>query len=284
MFPQIDSHHHFWRYHPEEYSWIDDSMALLRRDFLPEDLRPEIQRSGIDGVISVQARQSVEETRWLLELAANHSFIYGVVGWVPLTDTKLRKVLESLAASGNLKSVRHVLQGEPDDRYMLRSDFNRGINLLKEFQLAYDILIFECHLPYVLEFVRQHPHQVFVLDHVAKPRIREGIVSPWRENMRELARFPNVYCKISGMVTEADYTSWKEEDLVPYFDTVLEAFGPSRLLFGSDWPVCLAAASYGTWISLVRRQIARLADSEQSAILGGTAARVYRIDAVRDEH
>ena len=283
MFPRIDSHQHFWRYHPEEYSWIDDSMVLLRRDFLPEDLQPEIQRAGIEGVISVQARQSVEETRWLLELAANHSFIYGVVGWVPLTDTKLRKILESLAGSGRLKSVRHVLQGEADDRYMLRSDFNCGISLLKEFQLAYDILIFERHLPYVLEFVRQHPQQVFVLDHIAKPRIRDRVISPWRENMRELAKFPNVYCKISGMVTEADYTCWKEEDLVPYFDTVLEAFGPSRLLFGSDWPVCLVAASYGSWIAVVRRQIASLTDSEQSAILGGTAARVYRIEAGGDK-
>jgi L-fuconolactonase len=280
MRPQIDSHHHFWRYNPEEYSWIDDSMALLRRDFLPEDLQPEIQRSGIDGVISVQARQSLEETSWLLDLAASHSYIRGVVGWVPLTDGNLQKILESLAPSGRLKSVRHVLQGEPDDRYMLRSDFNRGISLLKDFQLAYDILVFERHLPYALEFVRQHPQQIFVLDHVAKPRIRDRIVSPWRENVRELAKFPNVHCKVSGMVTEAHYTSWKEEDLVPYFGTVLEAFGPSRLLFGSDWPVCLVAASYGTWIALVRRQIAKLSGSEQSAILGGTAARVYRIDTV----
>ncbi|HSU30496.1 MAG TPA: amidohydrolase family protein [Bryobacteraceae bacterium] len=283
MVAQIDSHHHFWRYNPEEYSWIDDSMALLRRDFLPEDLRPEIQRAGIDGVISVQARQNLEETRWLLALAANHSFIRGVVGWVPLTDIKLPQVLQSLAGNEKLKSIRHVLQGEPDDRYMLRSDFNRGIDLLQEFNLAYDILIFERHLPYVLEFVKQHPQQVFVLDHVAKPRIRDRIVSPWRENVRELAKFPNVYCKISGMVTEAGYTTWKEEDLAPYFDTVLEAFGPSRLLFGSDWPVCLVAASYGSWLALVKRQIAMLTDSEQSAILGGTAARVYRIDTVGDK-
>jgi L-fuconolactonase len=281
MVPQIDSHHHFWRYNPEEYSWIDDSMALLRRDFLPEDLHPEIQRSSIDGVISVQARQTLEETRWLLDLAASHSFIKGVVGWVPLTDQNLPQVLHLLADNSKLKSVRHVLQGEPDDRYMLRSDFNRGIRWLKEFQLAYDILVFERHLPYVLEFVRQHPQQLFVLDHVAKPRIRDSILSPWRENLRELAKFPNVYCKISGMVTEADHTSWKEEDLVPYFNTVLEAFGPSRLLFGSDWPVCLVAASYGTWIAFVRQQIAMLTESEQSAILGGTAARVYRIDPVR---
>ena len=283
MVAQIDSHHHFWRYNPEEYSWIDDSMALLRRDFLPEDLRPEIQRAGIDGVISVQARQNLEETRWLLALAANHSFIRGVVGWVSLRDAKLPQVLQSLAGNEKLKSIRHVLQGEPDDRYMLRSDFNRGIDLLQEFNLAYDILIFERHLPYVLEFVKQHPQQVFVLDHVAKPRIRDRIVSPWRENVRELAKFPNVYCKISGMVTEAGYTTWKEEDLAPYFDTVLEAFGPSRLLFGSDWPVCLVAASYGSWLALVKRQIAMLTDSEQSAILGGTAARVYRIDTVGDK-
>jgi L-fuconolactonase len=275
---RIDSHQHFWRYNPEEYSWIDDSMALLRRDFLPEDLRPEIQRSGIDGVVSVQARQTLEETQWLLHLAAKHPFIGGVVGWVPLTDVKLREILERLSAGGKLKSVRHVLQSEADDQYMLRRDFNRGVALLNEFNLAYDILVFERHLPHVLAFVKQHSQQTFILDHLAKPRIRDGILSPWRENLFELAKFPNVYCKISGMVTEADYTSWKEEDLLPYFDTVLEAFGPQRLMFGSDWPVCLVAASYNRWIEIVRKRIATLTDSEQTAIWGDTAALVYRID------
>lgn len=274
----IDSHQHFWQYNPEEYSWIDDSMALLRRDFLPEDLRPEIQRSGIDGVVSVQARQTLEETQWLLELAAKHRFIRGVVGWVPLTDVKVREILQTFTAGGKLKAVRHVLQSEPDDRYMLRSDFNRGIALLNEFNLAYDILVFERHLPHVIAFVKQHPQQTFIVDHIAKPRIRERMLSPWRENLCELARFPNVYCKLSGMVTEADYGAWKEEDLFPYFDAVLEAFGPHRLLFGSDWPVCLVAASYGRWVETVRKRVATLTASEQSAILGDTAARVYRID------
>ncbi len=274
----IDAHHHFWRYTPEEYDWIDDSMSILRRDFLPGDLQSEIQRSGVNGVISVQARQILDETRWLLDLASEHDFIRGVVGWVPLIDPDLRSVLDPIRQHKKLKGVRHVLQGEPDERYILRDDFNKGIDLLREWELAYDILVFERHLPHVIEFVKRHPDQVFVLDHIAKPRIREGLLSPWREHIVKLAEFPNVCCKLSGMVTEADYHAWKEQDLQPYFDTVLNAFSPSRLLFGSDWPVCLAATSYQAWFSVVQQQIAALTESEQSAILGGTAARVYRFD------
>lgn len=277
--PRIDAHQHFWKYTPEEYGWIDESMAVIRRDFLPEDLQAEIRESGIDGVVAVQARQTLEETRWLLDLASQHDFIRGVAGWVPLTSSHLRSVLGDLSRHRKLKAVRHVLQGEADDRYMLRDDFGRGIELLKEFELTYDILVFERHLPHVIEFVRSHREQLFVLDHIAKPRIGEGLLSPWRENIRSLAKSPNVYCKLSGMVTEAHYHAWKEEDLRPYFDVVLDAFGPERILFGSDWPVCLVAASYRTWLAVVLDQISGLSDSEQSAILGGTAIRVYRLDS-----
>lgn len=275
--PKIDAHHHFWHYTPEEYGWIDDSMSSLRRDFLPEDLLPEIQRCGMNGVISVQARQTLEETRWLLDLAAQHDFIRGVVGWAPLTEGNLQDILDPLTQDQKLKGLRHVLQAEPDERYILRDDFNRGIELLKQRELVYDILVFERHLSHVIQFVKRHPDQVFVLDHIAKPRIRDGILSPWREQMCALAEFPNVFCKLSGMVTEADYRTWNEQDLQPYFDTVLNAFGPSRLLFGSDWPVCLAAASYQTWCAIVTKQIAALTQSQQAAIMGGTAARVYRL-------
>lgn len=272
---RIDAHHHFWIYTPREYAWIDDSMAAIRRDFLPEHLAGEIHAAGIDGVISVQARQTLEETNWLLGLASEHDFIRGVVGWVPLIDPAVTGILEPLAQHVRLKAVRHVLQGEPDDRYMLRDDFNQGVAALEQFGLVYDILIFERHLAAALEFVDRHPRQIFALDHIAKPCIREHRVSPWGENLRKLAERENVYCKLSGMVTEADRKTWTKEDLAPYFDTVLEAFGPSRLMFGSDWPVCLAATTYGRWSDLVSRQIYSLPEDEQDSILGATANRVY---------
>src|SRR3954470_24884154 len=232
MSPVIDSHHHFWKYGPEEYGWISDSMSVLRRDFLPDDLRNEIASAGIDGVVSVQARQTVEETRWLLNLAATNDFIRGVVGWVPLVDDTVGPWLEQFAANPKLKAVRHVLQDEPDEHYVLRDDFNRGIRVLKRFDLRYDILVFERHLPSTIEFVDEHPGQVFVLDHLAKPKVREGILEPWRQNLCTLARRPNVYCKLSGVVTEADWNAWTPEQLAPYFDAALEAFGPNRLMFG----------------------------------------------------
>lgn len=275
---RIDAHHHFWNYSPEEFEWIDDSMTVIRRDFLPEHLEPEIRACDIDGVVSVQARQTLDETRWLLALASQRHFIRGVVGWVPLVAPEVADIVGSLMGQGRLKAVRHVLQGELDDHYMLRDDFNRGIDSLFEFGLVYDILIFERHLPQIIEFVDRHPRQIFVLDHISKPRIRNHIMSPWRENLRILAERPNVYCKISGMVTEADYNTWTKEDLEPYFDNVLHTFGPKRLMFGSDWPVCLVATTYRSWFNLVFEQIVSLSDAERDAILGGTAMYAYRLD------
>ncbi len=274
----IDSHQHFWIYTAGEYAWIDDSMTAIRRDFLPAHLEAEIRGPGIEGVVSVQARQTLQETEWLLGVAAEHDFIRGVVGWAPLIDPAINEFLGSLTEHDQLKAVRHVLQGEPDDRYMLRDDFNRGIDALEQFGLVYDILIFERHLPAAIEFVDRHPRQIFVLDHIAKPRIREQFISPWRENLRILAERENVCCKLSGMVTEADYKSWTKEDLAPYFDTVLEAFGPSRLMFGSDWPVCLAATTYSGWFDSVFQEIYLLSEDEQNSILGATATRVYGLD------
>jgi L-fuconolactonase len=274
---RIDSQQHFWHYTADEYGWIDDSMARLRRDFLPNDLQLEIDACGVDATVAVQARQTVEETKWLLELARSNPFIVGVVGWVPLIDAETAELIRAFRELGPLRGVRHILQGESDNRYMLREDFNRGISALREFDLAYDILVFERQLPQTVEFVDRHPDQVFVLDHVAKPRIRDSAVSPWRELIRKLAERPNVFCKLSGMVTEADYAAWTPQQLEPYFDTVLDAFGPERLMFGSDWPVCLLAASYGNWLEVVSRRIAVLSQHERETILGGTAARVYRI-------
>lgn len=271
----IDAHHHFWRYDPAEYAWITQSMAVLRRDFLPADLRHATQAAGIDGVISVQARQTVEETRWLLELAGQNEIIRGVVGWVPLVSDRVRDDLERFAGQHKLKAVRHVLQDEPDDKYILRDDFNRGIGLLQDFGLRYDVLVYERHLPQTIEFVDRHPGLTFILDHIAKPRIRDGMLSPWRENLRELARRPNVYCKLSGMATEADLHDWTPSQLRPYADVALEAFGARRLMFGSDWPVCLLAVEYARWAKLAGEFASSLSPAEQQRLFGGTAIEAY---------
>jgi len=273
----IDAHHHFWQYDPAQYAWIDEVKSVLRRDFLPAHLAAEIAAAKVDGVVSVQARQTIDETGWLLDFADRNEFIRGVVGWAPLVSPRVVDDLARFSGRKKLKAVRHVLQDEPDDNYMLRADFNDGIRSLAQFGLAYDILIFERQLPQAIQLVDRHPTQVFVLDHVAKPRIGEGLLSPWRENIRELARRQNVYCKISGMATEADWRKWTPEQLRPYYDMVLEAFGPRRLMFGSDWPVCLLACEYRRWKDVVSNFIAPLSPAEQQRILGETAIEAYRL-------
>ncbi len=276
MIPRIDAHHHLWKFDAAQYGWIGADQHVLRRDFLPGDFEPELAAADISGSIAVQARQSLEETRWLLALADEHPFIRGVVGWVPMTEAKVAATLERLTAHPKLRSIRHVLHDEPDDRYMLREDFNRGVGNLKYFNLAYDILIFERHLPQTIEFVDRHPDQIFIVDHLAKPRVRNGLISPWRENMRELARRPHVYCKVSGLATEADHVGWSEEQLVSYMDLVMEAFGPKRILFGSDWPVCLLAIGYLQWAEIVARLVGRLTQGEQERFWSGTAREAYQ--------
>jgi len=236
-----------------------------------------MRESGVDGTVAVQARQMSEETEWLLDLAARNAFIRGVVGWVPLADPDAGEYLERFAQNPKLKAVRHVLHDEPDDSYMLRDDFNRGISLLRSFGLTYDILIFERHLPQTLEFVDGHPGQVFVVDHIAKPRIKARLLSPWRERIQELARRENVYCKVSGMATEADWDAWTSDDLRPYFDIVLSAFGPKRLMFGSDWPVLTLAGGYKTWMDTFRSFIAELSADEQESMRRGAAIAAYRL-------
>lgn len=275
---RIDAHQHFWRYDPAEYGWISDSMRLLRRDFLPPELRRAAAEAGIQGTVSVQARQTTRETRFLLDLARDDPFLRAVVGWAPLVEPGVAGVLEEFADEPKFKGCRHVLQDEADDNFMLRADFNAGIRAVTEAGLVYDILIYERHLPQTLEFVDRHPDQVFVLDHIAKPRIREGSFATWRERMHKLARRPRVYCKVSGMVTEADWGAWTEADLLPYLDVVLEAFGPARLMFGSDWPVCLVATGYRRWARLVAAFAARLGEAERDRILGGTAAEAYGLE------
>jgi len=273
---KIDAHHHFWKYSESEYGWISESMARIRRDFLPEHLADEIREAGVDGVVSVQARQTVAETRWLLEFAEHHPFIRGVVGWVPLTDPAVGDVLGELVTNRALRGVRHVLQGEPSD-YMARADFNRGLACLAPLGLTYDLLVLEHQLPETIALADRHPDLPMILDHIAKPRIRDGEIEPWARRIRELARRPHVTCKLSGLVTEADLQTWTADALFPYFQVVLEAFGPQRLMFGTDWPVCLLASSYRRWHETVAGWIAPLSPYERADIMGATACRAYTL-------
>ncbi|MDE0103195.1 MAG: amidohydrolase family protein [Bryobacterales bacterium] len=273
----IDAHHHLWRYDPSQHTWISDRMRVLRRDFLPVDLKAEIGAVGVAGTIAVQAGHSLAESRFLLEQARKTDFVLAVVGWLPLAGPGLGAALDGLAGDARLRGCRHVLQDEADDDYMLREDFNQGLSRVTSAGLVYDILIYERHLPQALVLVDRHPSQVFVLDHIGKPCIREGSFRPWSGLIRKLARRPNVYCKLSGMVTEADWNTWTYKQMLPYLETVLDAFGTRRVMFGSDWPMCLLASSYGRWFSAVERFVSRLGDSERLRVMGGTAAEAYGI-------
>jgi L-fuconolactonase len=276
---RVDAHQHFWKYNPTEYEWIDDSMAAIRRDFLPEDLEPELERNEFQGSVAVQVRQTLEETRWLLELAERSPKILGVVGWVDLRSPDVRCQLSELTRNPKLVGIRHIVQSEPDDRFLLRADFLRGIGLLEEFDVAYDILIYTKHLPVAAEFVERFPKQRFVLDHLAKPAIKIQEVESWAAGIRRLAVFPNVFCKLSGLVTEADWQRWKPEDFTPYLDIAFEAFGASRLMIGSDWPVCLVAGSYSRTIGVVKDYLKGPPAEIREAVLGENARRFWKLKA-----
>jgi len=274
---RIDAHQHFWVYDQGEYAWIDDSMASLRSDFLPNDLKIELESKGFQGSVAVQTRQTLEETRWLLELATDASFILGVVGWVDLRSSNVRSQLEAFAGNPKLVGIRHIVQSEPNDRFLLQPEFLRGISLLEEFDLACDLLIYPKHLPVAAEFVRRFPRQRFVLDHLAKPPIKSGSLRPWEHGMRELGTIPNIFCKLSGLVTEADWQNWKPEHIAPYMDVAFETFGPRRLMIGSDWPVCTLAASYTRAIDLVESYLSQHATEVQDAALGENAQQFWKL-------
>lgn len=276
---RIDAHQHFWTYNPVEYKWIDESMSALRRNFLPEDLRPELENSNFQGSIAVQARQTLQETRWLLELAEGSPGILGVVGWVELCSRECRSQLKAFAANPKLVGIRHIVQSEPDERFLLRRDFLDGIALLEEFDLAYDILIYTKHLPVAAEFVERFPKHRFVLDHLAKPPIKDREIEFWAAGIRRLAAFPNVFCKLSGLVTEADWRHWQQADITPYLDIAFETFGPSRLMIGSDWPVCLVASSYSRTLDVVGDHLQLQPVETRDAVLGGNAQRFWRLKA-----
>ena len=272
---KIDSHHHFWKYDPETYSWMNEKMELLQRDYLPQNLKDEIDKVGVEGVVSVQADQSIKETEQLLGYADSHDFILGVVGWLPLSDQGVENLMERYSSNPLLKGIRHVVQDEPDDRFILNEAFNRGVEKLRKYNLVYDILIYERQLGSTIEFVDRHKGQVFVLDHVAKPRIQDKVMEPWKTQMKELAMRENVFCKLSGMATEANWQNWQPEDLHPYMEVALDAFGAKRLMFGSDWPVARLAVEYHSWIDLCRMFVSSLTVDEQGLIGGEVAREVY---------
>jgi len=274
----IDTHHHFWHYNREEYGWIDESMSVLKRDYLPGDLEQELQKSGTTGTVVVQARQSLDETRWLLGLASEHSFILGVVGWLDLCSPDLDQQLMEFAAHPKLVGVRHLLQDEPDDEFMLRGDFMKGMAQLGPNDLVYDLLLFPRHLDIAVELAARLPLQRFVLDHLGKPAISKGEMEPWRSGILNLAERANVWCKLSGMVTEADHQGWQYKDLLPYLEVAINAFGPDRVMLGSDWPVCMLAAEYAEVMAITGKFIKNLEKEDRNRILYQNAIDCYQLN------
>ncbi len=273
----IDAHQHFWRYDPVRHEWINDSMAAIRRDFLPEELAGIYQRHNIDGCVAVQVDQVESENDFLLGLSRQHHFIKGIVGWVDLRSPSIEQRLEHYASEKLMKGFRHIVQGESDPNFLLGQDFGRGISQLAKHGFTYDILVYHHQLVQVGPFVSKHPKQHFIIDHLAKPAILNGEIKQWEKYMRSIAQHENVYCKLSGMVTEADFHRWTYEQLEPYIHVVLDAFSPSRVVYGSDWPVCLVAASYEQQLGVVRRAIEKLSDTEKAKVLGENAVRFYHL-------
>jgi L-fuconolactonase len=274
---KIDTHQHFWKYNDRDYVWMTAAMDRLRKDHLPADLLPLINSAGVTGTVAVQARQTLEESAWLLHLADEYPFIRAVVGWVDLSSDRVAEQLEHLAQHPKFRGVRHVVHDEPDDNFMLRQSFLNGLSQLKRFGLTYDLLLFPRHLPIACDVVKRFPDQRFVLDHIAKPPIRTREMEPWARELKRLATFSNVFCKISGLVTEAEWDSWRPQDFEPYLDVVLNSFGPRRLMIGSDWPVCTLAAKYTSVIKLETDYIGRLSADEQHAILEKNPVEFYSI-------
>lgn len=273
----LDSHQHFWQYEPEKHSWIDDNMSTIRKDFLPEDLQLVYEKNDVSGCVAVQADQTLEETNFLLDLADKHDFIKGVVGWIDLRGNGVKDELEAYKSYAKLKGFRHVVQGEADPNFLLRPQFSRGIGMLSDYDYTYDILVFPHQLGAVLEFVDRFPNQKFVIDHCAKPYIKDGFYQGWAVLMSEIAKRSNVFCKLSGMITEADYLHWTNEQIQPYMSLIIEAFGPGRIMFGSDWPVCLVAGNFARVKKLVTDFIADLSASEQNAIMSENAIKFYNL-------
>lgn len=275
---KIDAHQHFWKFDPVRDSWITDDMPAIQKDFMPQDILPLLQEHGFTGTIVVQSDQSEEENVFQLKNAAEHDFIKGVVGWVDLQAENVEDRLAHYAQFSKMKGFRHVLQGETDRALMLKPAFKKGISLLSKYNFTYDILIFPDQLKYAAELVKEFPDQMFVIDHIAKPGIKNKKIAGWKEDIQNIAEAENVYCKISGMVTEADLENWKKEDIKPYIDIVAEAFGTNRIMYGSDWPVCLLAASYDSVLDIVKEYFASFSKNEQDNFFGKNAFTFYNLN------
>ena len=275
---RIDAHQHFWQYDPVRDAWINDGMAVLRQDFLPADLGPLLAANGMDGCVAVQADQSERETQFLLDLARDYPFIHGVVGWVDLRSPQVGDRLAHFAADRRFRGVRHLVHGEPNDEFLLQSEVVRGISALTPLGLTYDLLLVPRQLRAATQLAAILPDQRFVLDHLAKPLIKDGVLDPWASDLGALALHPNVYCKLSGLITEADWGSWKPAQLRQYLDVVVESFGVDRLMWGSDWPVCLLAGSYHEVREVIAEYLVRFSVDERNAIFGGNAAACYGLE------
>ena len=275
---RIDAHQHFWKFDPVRDSWITNEMSVIRNDFFPEHLHPILKENNFDGCVAVQADQSETETNFLLDLAKKTDFIKGVVGWVDLRTENIEERLAHYKQFKKLKGFRHILQGEKDWGFMLQPEFIRGIKALQQFNFTYDILIFPDQLQYTKKFVAMFPGQKFVVDHIAKPYIKDKKIEEWKNDMQEIAGYQNVSCKISGLVTEADWKSWEAKDFTPYLDTVVNAFGTDRIMFGSDWPVCLVAASFREMLDIVKDYFSSFTKQEQDKFFGGNAINFYNLN------
>ncbi len=274
---RVDSHQHFWNYNPVSHAWISSEMEVIKKDFLPLDLAPLLKEGDIGGCVAVQADQSEEETEFLLQCAKEYPFILGVVGWLDLCSKDIEQKLKNYSKYPKLKGLRHIVQDEDDDYFMLRPDFLEGISKLGDFRLTYDILVYPKQLPAAIELVKMFPEQLFVLDHIAKPNINGSIDKEWKHRIAELGSFQNVYCKASGMVTETSWGAWKPQDFYPYLDIVFESFGKDRIMFGSDWPVCLLSAQYQKVLCILKKYLVQFPASTQNQIMGLNAKEFYNL-------
>lgn len=276
--PRIDAHQHFWQFDPVRDSWITEDMSVIRHDFLPADLKPVLERNEIDGTVLVQTCQEESDNRFMLQLAKENDFIKGIVGWINLQALNVEDRLKYYKDNHpKMKGFRHVLQGEPDERFMLKDNFKRGIGLLHQYGFTYDILIYPNHLKYASQLVAEFPDQKFVVDHLAKPFIKKQEIGGWKHDIEELAQYQNVHCKVSGMLTEADWYNWRTSDFTPYLDVVFKAFGTQRLMYGSDWPVCLLAGGYNRALEILQIYVSRFSPEEQEMFFGGNAVNFYNL-------
>ena len=274
---RIDAHQHFWKYAPTTHGWINDEMAVIRRDFLPNDLEPILSKHSIDGTVAVQADESIHETEFLLSLSEKHAFIKAVIGWIDLRSPQIHDQLAYFKKFRKLVGFRCIMQGQPDEAYLNNEIFIKNVVLLKDFDYTYDLLVYHHQLPSLLKFIEKIPENRLILDHIGKPDIKAKNYSKWKENIFELAQHPGIYCKLSGMITEANYSTWKYDDIVPYMDAVGEAFGAERICFGSDWPVCLVAGNYDKMIGVVEKWASQLNEKDYNQLFGLNTSRFYNI-------